>query len=439
MSSLPQVAQAIQRVLTEIPEEVARGTGFLTRRSKLTPERFVQTLVLGWWLHPDATLTQLSQMTGVLNRPITPQGLDQRFGEAGADLLQERLDTVVAQVITADPDAAGVLARFPALCVLDSTTVALPDALATLWPGCGGRVPHGSRAALKLTVRYDLVHGGLEGPTLSAGRAQDKQSPLQTAPLPPGALRLADQGFWTLEGLHTLAAAGGYFLSRLHTQTTVFVDGKAIDLVPWLRAQAGDEIDVPVTLGKEIRLPARLLAVRVPQEVADRRRAKLRAAAQREGETPSARRLALADWTLLVTNAPPELLRLEEALVLARLRWQSEVLFKLWKSGGQLATSRSAKPWRVLCELYAKLIALVLQHWVCLVSCWRFPDRSLVRAAATVRDCVVLLAQGLPHSSRIVATLRLIQRYLAAGCRIDKRRTHPSSFQLLADPDRCHA
>jgi hypothetical protein len=439
MSSLPQVAAAIQTVLTAVPDEVGRVTGFCQRRSKLTPARFVQTLVLGWWQHPSATLAQLSQMTALLAEPITPQGMDQRFGPAAADLLHACLDAVVAQVITADPDAVGVLRRFPAVYVLDSTTVSLPDALATIWPGCGGRVPQGSQAALKLTVRYDLVQGGVEGPLLSAGRTQDKQSPLQTAPLPPGALRLADQGFWTLAGLRALAAAGGYFVSRLHVHTTVFVAGEAVELASWLRAQACAEVDVPVTLGQTAQVPVRLLAKRVPQHVADRRRAKLRAAAHREGETPNARRLALAEWTLLVTNAPPALLSLPEAVVLGRVRWQIELLFKLWKHDGQLATWRSAKPWRVLCEVYAKLIALVLQHWVLLVSCWPWPDRSLVRAAATVRDFGVVLARDLPHPHRILATLRLIQHLLATSTKIDKRRAHPSAFQLLDDPARCYA
>lgn len=439
MSSLPQVAEAIQTVLTDIPEEVARATGFLRRRSKLTPERFVQTLVLGWWQHPDASLAQLSQMTAVLDAAITPQGVDQRFGEAATELVHERLETAVAHVVTADPVASDVLTRFPAVCVLDSTTVALPDALTTIWSGCGGRVPQGSQAALKLTVRHDLVRGRLEGPLLSAGRTQDKQSPLQTAPLPTGALRLADQGFWSLDTFAHIAAAGGYFLSRLHVQTTVFVAGEAVDLASWLRAQADDAVDVAVTLGKAAQFPARLLAVRVPQEVADRRRAKLRAAAQREGATPSARRLALAGWTLLVTNVPAACLTVGEALVLGRVRWQIEVLFKLWKHDGQLATSRSAKPWRVLCEVYAKLIALVLQHWLFLVSCWTTPARSLMRAATTIRDWGLLLAFAVDHPSSLRTTLRRLTQHLAAAAKVDKRQTHPSAFQLLADPDRCYA
>jgi hypothetical protein len=353
--------------------------------------------------------------------------------------LHERLETTVRQVITAEPDTPAVLARFPAVYVLDSTTISLPDVLAPVWPGCGGRVPQGSQAALKLTVRHDLVRGGLEGPTLNAGRAQDKAGPLPRAPLPTGVLRLADLGFWSLEGLGQIAAAGGYFLSRLHRQTTVLIAGKRVDLVAWLHAQDAATLDVDVTLGLAAQLPVRLLAMRVPQAQADRRRAKLRAALQREGKTPSAELLALADWTLVVTNAPPALLSLAEVQVLARVRWQIELLFKRWKSGGGLATSRSANPDRVLCEIYAKLIALVLQHWVLLVSCWRFADRSLTRAATMVRDYGLALALVLDHPTRLRTTLQCIQRTLATGSRIDKRRAHPSAFQLLVDPDRCYA
>ena len=38
------------------------------------------------------------------------------------------------------------------------------------------------------------------------------------------------------------------------------------------------------------------------------------------------------------------LLSLDEALLFARLRWQIELLFKLWKSKGQIATWRTRKP-----------------------------------------------------------------------------------------------
>ena len=47
----------------------------------------------------------------------------------------------------------------------------------------------------------------------------------------------------------------------------------------------------------------------VSDAVAAARRRKLQAAAKREGTAPPATKLALAGWTLLATNVPPERLR----------------------------------------------------------------------------------------------------------------------------------
>src|SRR5262249_45668064 len=192
---------------------------------------------LGWWQRPDATLDQLSQTAAALGTPLSPQGLDQRFGTGAAALLRERLATAVAQVITAEPVAAAVLDRFPAVCLLDSTPVGLPAPLAAVWAGCGGRGPRGAQAAGGATVGLDVVRGGLEGPLLSPGRSQDKGSPLQQAAVAAGALRIAGQGFWRLAVLRQTAAGGGYFLSRLHQQPAVCVAGQRVDLVARLADQ----------------------------------------------------------------------------------------------------------------------------------------------------------------------------------------------------------
>src|SRR5947207_13126423 len=95
----------------------------------------------------------------------------------------------------------------------------------------------------------------------------------------------------------------------------------------------------------------RLLAVRVPESVAATRRSKMQQEAKDRGKTISETRLALAGWTILVTNVPAALLSLEEALVLARARWQIELLFKLWKQDGCVDDWRGKKPWPILCEV----------------------------------------------------------------------------------------
>ena len=434
MSSLPHVARAMQQVLGEVADAAAREVGFVVRVRTWTGALFVQTLVLGWLGNPGASLSELTQVAAKLGIAVSPQGLAQRFDERAAALLERVLAAAIERVVAADPVAIPLLQRFTGVYVLDSTTIALPDGLAGRWAGCGGRVARGALAALKATVRLDLCQGRLGGPVVTAGRTQDRSSRVQHDPVPRGALRLGDLGFWSLAVFRRIAADGAYWLSRLNLQVVVATaDGDRLDLAAWLGTQEA-RIDLPVLLGAGARLEGRLLGVRVPPDVAAERRRKLRAAAQREGTTPPAARLALADWTLLVTNVPAERLSVAEALVLARARWQIELLVKLWKSHGKLDERRSRDPWRVLCEVYAKLIALVIQHWILLVGCWVFADRSLTEAAKTVRREATCLVGAIRSARRLVAALAAIRRCLTVGCRIDRRTRKPSTFQLLTDP-----
>ena len=435
MTTVPQLAEALQTLFTTTAEDTARATHFVQRRSKLGGAAFAQALVFAWLADPQATVEARAQAAAVAGVPISPQGLEQRCTEKAAVFLEALLGQAVRTVIAADPVAIPLLARFTAVVVQDSSTLVLPDVLAPWWPGCGGSSEEHTAAALKLQVRVDLCCGTLSGPLLSDGRAHESTSPLQRAPLPPGALRLADLGFFDLGVFADMSAHGVYWLSRLLLSTAVFTpDGQRCAVLSLLAAQGTATVDLPICLGATRHLSARLLGVRVPDEVANQRRYRLRAAAKRRGRTPSAAQLAAADWTILVTNTPPALLSVREALVLARARWQIELLFKLWKSHGFIDESRSSKPWRVLCEVFAKLLAMVIQHWVLLTGCWSVPDRSLVKAAHTIRQHALHLASTLAETAALGTALTVIHRALAAGCRLNHRKTRPTTAQLLRDP-----
>jgi DDE family transposase len=433
VETIAQVARAMQQVLTTVADGAGRRSGFIQRERKLRGSTFVQALVFGWLANPDATAEERAQAAAARGVAISAHGLDKRCTEQAADCLHQVLAAAVEQVVAADPVAVPLLRRFSAVELYDGSVVALPQALAQEWPGCGGSGA-ASGAALKLGVRLDLVSGRLHGPVLGAGRDHDRTLPLAARALPVGGLRLADLGFFDLALFGDLAAQGGYWLSRLQVNTAVCdPDGARLDLPALLRA--ADRLDCPVRLGAAARLPARLLAVRVPQEVADERRRKLHDAARKRGQAVSRARLALADWTILVTNVPAALLSLDEALVLLRARWQIEKLFDLWKTHGHLARTRSGKPWRILCEVYAKLLALLVQHWVLLTGSWAHPDRSLVKAARTVRQHALALAAALDDPAHLARALAAVARCLAAGCRVAKRRQHPGTAQqLLARP-----
>ena len=243
---------------------------------------------------------------------------------------------------------------------------------------------------------------------------------------------MEDLGYWDLNTLQARTDRGVFWLSRLPSQTAIFeANGTRWNTLDLLQAQQSSVIDLPVLLGGRHQLPARLLAIRVPQEVAEQRRRRLRDEARRRQQAVSARTLALADWTILVTNLPQERLSLREALVLMTARWQIELLFKLWKSHGQIDEWASQKPHRILCELYAKLLAMLVQHWLLLISCWEKANRSWVKAAQTIQKHALHLASHMQQAAQLIDVITVIARSLACGCRLNTRKCAPNTYQLL--------
>ena len=164
-------------------------------------------------------------------------------------------------------------------------------------------------------------------------------------------------------------------------------------------------------------MPCRLIALRVPQEVADRRRQKAYVKAQKHGRVPSREYLEWQDWTIFVTNCEPELLTWEAVVVLYRARWQIELMFKLWKSRNRLATHRAgATAEEQLAVVYVKLITVLVQHWILLTATWCECRRSLMKAAAIIADWVTLLIDALDDLDRLIAVLsRMKDVLLKAG------------------------
>ena len=437
MPSIPSLQTALQTVLTEQAESLARSSRVIRRQRKLSGALLLQTLIFGWLAHPAATLTQLTQMAARRGVQLSPQALDHRFTPSLVTCLEHLLAATLSTLVAvAEPVALPLLQRFSGVWLLDSTTLSLPADWAEHWPGCGGRPGEGV-AAVKLQMRWDLLRGRLEGPEPLDGRAHDRRGFWSHAPLPAGSLRVSDLGFFSLESFRTLAAQGSFWLSRLQVNVVIqtLEPERVTQVSRWLRRQrdADGQVDVPVLLGVHDPVPARLLAIPVPPAVAAKRRRNLRRDAKKQGQMVSRERLARAGWTILVTNVPADRLSLVEARSLYRARWQIELVFKLWKQHGQLGHSRSANPQRIMAEIWAKLIGLVIQHWLMLTSGWTFPDHSLVKAAVAIRDQVIVLASVFDQPRATGRALRQVQDVLLAATRLNRRRTHPNTVQYLLD------
>lgn len=430
MSTIAEVAKAMQKVLRQVANGAARDTGFIKRQRTVSGAGFVQTLVLGWLSKSEATLEELAQTAASIGLVITPQGLDKRFTPEAAGFIKQVLEAAVHEAIVANPVAIPILERFNGVYIQDSTTIQLPDELGNIWAGSGGSSTRNTQSAVKVHTQINFSTGALSQLGLLDGRSHDRHAPFVNDVLPAGSLRLMDLGYFNLDQFEK-DGQKGYWLTRMKARTLILSeDGQQLHIEEWLAGQTQDHIDMPIALGAK-GLPCRLIARRVPPQVAQKQRRKIRREARLKGQPVSQARLDLADWEICVTNVPPARLSSEEVFVMLGVRWQIELLFKLWKSEGQLDASRSHNPWRVLCEFYAKLLALLVQHWLLIVNCWAYPDRSLTKASRTIQSHALYFANVLNDFDRLCDAIESLHRCLAVGCRINKSRKTPRTFQKL--------
>lgn len=87
---------------------------------------------------------------------------------------------------------------------------------------------------------------------------------------------------------------------------------------------------------------------------------------------------------------------------------------------------------RVLCEVYAQLLVMVVQQGICLVALWTYSDRSLVKAARTIKRRTLELANSFARRARLIEAITSIGGTITV-CRINPRKQCPNTDQLLLD------
>ena len=432
MTSIPRLSGILRRLFCVEANRLARQAGVIQRERVLSGASLLQLLVFGWLTNPQGGPSHLARFAGSLGLKLSKQAVEERFTMRTADWLLAVLRRGVQFLVCAQAVSIPLLKRFSAVLVEDGSTISLPSALKQVWRGCGGSGP---AAALKLTVRWDLLRGGLSGPYVQEGRSHETQSPLREQQMPRGSLWIGDLGYFALTWLTQLVKQGVFFLMGYKEPVVVWnADGQRVEVLDLLPAEGSEMVDIPVALGARKQVQARLIAKKMSEGVVKRRREQLKEQAHKQCKPINSRQWELVQWTIVLTNVPLSLLAAAEAMALMRARWQIELLWKLWKDLGKVDEWQSENPERILCELYAKLLGMLVQHWLLLLSCWDDPHRSLLGAVQVIREQVPVLVHGLTGHLPLGQALRLVTDALMGGCSIPKRQTRLSTSHRLLEP-----
>jgi hypothetical protein len=417
MRTIRDVEAALQLVLVESASEHGVRSGWQQRRSPLSAHQFVQTLVWGFLEAPEATLGQLAQVAHATGALVTAQALSQRFSARSVALLRGVLSDALGVLLAAEPVEVALLGAFPGGVYLDDTTqIALPAAWQPIWDGGG------TAAALKIPALFDLLRGSLQL-EVTAARHHDSVTHLANLAFPAGSVVIEDLGYLDRQRMQRRQAQGvGTIVPLRCTLALHDQQGRRINLLAWLRRQApSGPPSGPPAVERMVcwqGMDLRVVAVPAAPDVAARKRAGIRAAAQQHGRPPHPTALALADWNVVLTSVPTTQATAQQIATLLRLRWQIELVFKLWKDQGKLDETRGWNAARIETELYAKLLGLLIEHWLALQTSWQWADRSLVKAGQCIRAYARSLCLLWTDHAALAHLCDLIARSLAVTGRI---------------------
>jgi hypothetical protein len=295
---------------------------------------------------------------------------------------------------------------------------------------------------VKIDVIYELLAHQLHTLTVTDGRAADQGlATTIIASLRAGDLVIRDLGYFSLETLRQIATKDAWFLSRLSSTVAVYASteatAEAVALVEHVQptvVQHGVE-DFAVYLGAA-RLPCRLLAYRLPEEVVAQRRRQAYETARKKGRTPTHAYLHWLQYGWYITNVPATVWAAEVVATVYRIRWQIALLFKQWKSFLQLHVLKGTCPERIRCLLYGRLITITMLMRVCAYAAW-YATAVLHREVSFPKLLLWLKRQG--RFARAVQggtmeTLYADLRQAMEPLLCKQKRQRPTTQQLLNAP-----
>lgn len=360
-------------------EKGSYATKFIKRKDgKITAELYVVSFFL-MVLSGGTTLYNWTlQLCRLVDRlKISEQGLERKLEfrhlEFAKWLLSSSLHVQLNSIIHTKEENNGKpekqaldLKHFNRVLLQDSTCVNVPKNLADFFPS--SFVKNGKSATARIQLTMDLLSDNYEQISLGSFRDNDGKASKDILEIAqPNDLILRDKGYWSLDVFEALDKKECYFLSRLKYGVSLFDEQnkEKLDLGKLLKKAKNNNLsilDIEVHLGAKHRLKARLVAIRLPEEVAAERRRK--AKNDRHSKVNhSDDYFDRLDWCIFITNIPEQILTAPQITKVYRFRWRIEIIFKVWKSKFNfdgMFNKSSMKPSRAIITFYLLLVWLTL-------------------------------------------------------------------------------
>jgi hypothetical protein len=349
----------------EAIENFAKETGFVIRDSKLTGFMFLDILLFNLQTQKEQSLEDLALL--LLERygiTITKQAIDDRFNEKAVEFFKKLLGKAISEICNSSTQLL-CSTKFKRIRVKDSTSFQLPKNMEKYYPGSGGS---GSKACIRIQFEYDLVSGEVIDLSLHAYNDQDLKNAYDTKDnIESEDLIIRDLGYVRSDVLTEIINKQAKYLNRLHANSDIYElkngELKKISfavIVRYLRLYKLQYLEKEVYIGIKNPFKTRLVIELMLEEKVNERIRKAEKEAKKKGRKLSVEFKTRAWLNLFITNVDIEELPVEDIRQIYSLRWQIEIVFKTWKSILKIHVIKKMKVLRFECQLYAKLIWVVI-------------------------------------------------------------------------------
>lgn len=419
--------EVLESKLANIPvEEIAKQSSF---QPKKPTKAMGHQIVLGFFLQFMQEKFSLRcwamKISLLLGETFSKQALFKRITPAHVEFAKELLTQALATKFDKlQSKDSPIFTAFNRVLLHDSTTIGLPDALVDTFPGSTSKGVR--KAVAKVQQVYDLLSQRCIYFKLTPYRVNDQKASSFVLPLLEARdLLIRDLGYFALDVLQQVIHKQAFFLTRIHHRATVFhPDGQLIDLPEYLENKAS--VDTNCLVGQQANLSTRMVAIRVPQQVAAERRRE--AKKQRDGRFKVSKRyLQLLDYNIFLTNVPQKTWTTQQVAQAYGLRWQIEITFKTWKTHLHLQKHLRQQVMQVntvkLMIYYTLLfIVLFVMPFYNYFSRISKQPLSLLRVVEFIKEHWMLILQAQPQ---------LWQKQIIYYCSYGKRKKRINQMQQI--------
>jgi hypothetical protein len=344
---------------------LAKQSGFKKRKTKKISGEVLLITFLMMALKGTNTFQSWSEEAGLqANVSVSRQGLWKRMNSFFVKFVYKVLTEVFSGQIKAAQTKIrpiGKLKKYNRILLQDSTMIHLPSWLVWCYPGNYSRGD--IKALIKIQIVFDLLSNKIIHFEITPYSKNDQSMSKMILPIAvKGDLVIRDLGYFALETFEGMNENKASYITRLKPRVKIYnvKNGKQIDLVRILKLRG--KIDCWALVGKERQVKMRIVAERLPDEVANEK--------IRKAKNSRDKRLnhdkeyyELMRYRIYLTNIPYKEINTTRISQVYSLRWRIENIFKNWKSYLKLQSLIPANvkmtKYRVEAILYMMMIFII--------------------------------------------------------------------------------